>query len=50
MKVNVELNILGNEISLEISAPEEFEEWSNFKQMEYIESEIIDKTDYTWDY
>lgn len=50
MKVTVNLNVLGNEIEVEIEAPKEYEEWDEFKQMDYIEEKIINKINYTWDY
>lgn len=50
MKINVELEILGNEITVEVSAPEEFEKWTDFKQMTYLEEKIIEKINYSWDY
>ena len=50
MKLKVNLEILGSEIEVEIEVPNEYESWSDFKQMEYIEKEIISKINYSWDY
>lgn len=50
MKLKVNLEILGNEIEIEIEAHDEYENLSEFEQMEYIEDKIISKINYTWDY
>lgn len=50
MKVRVNLEILGNEIEIEIEAPEKFKNWTNFEQMDYIESKVVDEISYSWDY
>lgn len=50
MKVRVNLEILGNETEIEIEVPNEYESWSDFKQMEYIEEKIVSKINYSWDY
>lgn len=50
MKLKVNLEILENETEVEIEAPNEYKSWSDFKQMEYIEKEIISKINYSWDY
>ena len=50
MKLKVNLEILGNETEVEIEVPNEYESWSDFRQMTYIEEEIISKINYTWDY
>lgn len=50
MKLKVNLEILGNETEVEIEVPNEYENWSDFKQMEYIEEKIVSKINYSWDY
>ncbi len=50
MKVRVNLEILGNEIEIEIEAPERFKNWTTFDQMDYIEEKIVSKINYSWDY
>lgn len=50
MIIKVDLEILGNQVEVEVEAPNEYKSWSDFKQMEYIEEKIISKINYTWDY
>lgn len=50
MKLKVNLEILGNETEVEIEVPSEFENLSDFEQMEYIEEKVISKINYSWDY
>lgn len=48
-KINVNLNVLGEELEIEINVPSEFEDWSDFRQMECIEEVLKREINYTWD-
>lgn len=48
-KIKINLNVLGEEMEVEIRVPIDFENWSDFNQMDYIENILKREINYTWD-